>query len=364
MFRRRLDGSDKMILRRRWLLCVLVCMFCTGCETLAYYNQAFKGQVELLSNQRPLGEVIKDDNSPEQLKKQLSLIQDILAFAEQQLGLPVGGNFSHYVDTQRPYVVWNVFAADELSFKPKQWCYPIVGCASYRGYFKQGQAEAYADLLRAEGKDVYVGGIAAYSTLGWLDDPVLNTFVERNAMQLPALIFHELAHRILYVKGDTEFNESFASAVERIALERWLKHQNKPEAFSLYLKQKQRYDDFVEFVLFWKAQLEALYATDLSEEKKRQGKAELFKAMRSDYEQFKFNQQHYQGYDAWMSGLLNNAKLNTLATYQARVPAFLALYQQENSDFKKFIDACVELSRLKSTKRKQQVDDLMTVFLQ
>lgn len=313
--------------------------------------------MQLLSDQRPLDEVIQDAASPELVKQKLRYIEKILAFAEQELQLPVGENFSHYVDTQRPYVVWNVFAAPELSFQAKTWCYPVVGCASYRGYFNQAQADAYGEKLQSQGYDVYVGGIAAYSTLGWFDDPVLNTFVHRNEIQLPALIFHELAHRILYVGGDTEFNESFASAVERIALEHWLQKQNKSDTFSVYLRQKQTYDEFVAFVLFWKAKLEALYASEVEEEEKRQRKAELYRAMVNDYENFK--QQHHQGYDAWMDGVLNNAKLNTLATYQVWVPAFLALYNNSGGDWQKFIDACVTLSRLEKQEREQSLEQLL-----
>lgn len=343
----------------RYLLCVLAFMFCAGCETFAYYHQAIKGQMQLLSDQRPLDEVIQDPASPAPVRQKLQYIQDILVFAEQELQLPLGGNFSHYVDTQRPYVVWNVFAAPELSFQAKTWCYPVAGCTSYRGYFNQAQADTYGEKLRSQGYDVYVGGIAAYSTLGWFDDPVLNTFVYRNEIQLPALIFHELAHRILYVGGDTEFNESFASAVERIALERWLQKQNRPEIFSVYLHQKQTYDEFVAFVLSWKAKLEALYVSELEEEEKRQRKAELYHAMVNGYASFKQQHQNYQIYDAWMGGVLNNAKLNTLATYQVWVPAFLALYNNSGGDWQKFIDACVMLSRLEKQERERNLEQLL-----
>ena len=348
-----------MVHFRYWFLFILVLITCSGCESVVYYNQALKGQLELMKNQRPLTEIIENENTSAQLKNQLQIILEILTFADQQLQLPVGGNFSHYVEIDRPFVVWNVFAAGELSFEPRTWCYPIVGCASYRGYFDQSKADAYAKKLRGDGGDIYVGGISAYSTLGWVDDPVLSTFVWRNDKQLPALIFHELAHRILYVSGDTEFNESFASAVERIALERWLSNKNTPQAFEEYLKHKQYYDDFVVFVLSWKNRLDDMYRSNLSDNEKRALKNSLYSAMMDDYEIFKGDHNDYIAYDNWMSDTLNNAKINTSSTYQAKVPAFLALYEQHDGDFNKFIDACVKLSRQKKPVRDQQLDEFI-----
>ena len=348
-----------MIKHQYWFLFILILVTCSGCESITYYNQALKGQLELMKNQRPLTEVIENEITPALLKNQLQTILEILTFADQQLQLPVGGNFSQYVEIDRPLVVWNVFAADELSFDPKTWCYPIVGCASYRGYFDENKANAYAEKLRGDGGDIYVGGISAYSTLGWLDDPVLSTFISRNDTQLAALIFHELAHRIFYVSGDTEFNESFASAVERIALERWLNNKNNPQAFDVYLKHKQNYDDFVVFVLSWKKRLDLMYHSNLSDNEKRLLKDKLYSAMIDDYKVFKGNHNEYKAYDNWMSETLNNAKINTLSTYQAKVPAFLVLYEQHDGDFNKFIDACVMLSKQKKAIRDQQLDELM-----
>lgn len=333
-------------------------LLCSGCESLFFYKQAISGQSELFIKQQTLEEVISDKDTSATLKRQLEYIEEVLFFAEEELHLPVGDNFRHYVDIGRPYVVWNVLATGEFSFKPKKWCYPVVGCASYRGYFKIEPARAYVDNLRDEGNDVFVGGISAYSTLGWLDDPILSTFVYRNDMQLSALIFHELAHRILYVKGDTEFNESFASAVERIALERWLKHINSKE-FDLYLRQKNRYDAFVEFVLSWKARISQLYDSDISDEKKRSNKAILYQAMLDDYENFKASNDNYQGFDAWMNNTLNNAKIITLSTYQARVPDFLSLYDLNQKDFQKFIDTCTRISRLDKTERDRKLESLL-----
>jgi len=339
---------------RYLFLCVLILMACSGCESIAYYNQALKGQLELMKNQHPLMEVIENRNTSAQLKNQLQLILEILAFADQQLQLPVGGNFSHYVEINRPFVVWNVFAADEFSFEARTWCYPVVGCASYRGYFDQNKADAYAKKLQDEGGDIYIGGVSAYSTLGWLDDPVLSTFAWRNDTQLPALIFHELAHRILYIRGDTEFNESFASAVEQIALEKWLK--NDPQAFDVYLEHKQYHDDFVEFVLSWKMRLDAMYHADLNDIEKRALKKSLYSTMMDEYKIFRGE---HKAYDGWMNDTLNNAKINTLSTYQARVPAFLSLYEQHNDNFKMFIDACLTLSRQKKAIRDRKLDELV-----
>ncbi|NNC54177.1 MAG: aminopeptidase, partial [Pseudomonadales bacterium] len=199
----------------------------SGCESLAYYHQAVFGHLALLNNAEPIEQLLDRANAGESgtasdLQDKLLLVQALRAFARDELGLPVGRAYSRYVELERNYVVWNVFASEEFSITPKQWCFPVAGCVAYRGYFKRAHAEKKAASLANNGLDTYVAGAAAYSTLGWTADPVLSTFVERDEVALASLLFHELSHRLVYIKGDTEFNESLASSIESYALGRWL----------------------------------------------------------------------------------------------------------------------------------------------
>lgn len=211
----------RFLLFAHWGKLILVALFCTtlvACESISYYSQAVNGQLFLLRHRQDIQDLIDDAATPVELGDKLAVVLSIREFAEQSLGLPVQGNFATYVDLQRQFVVWNVFATPEFSMGPVTWCYPIAGCVSYRGYFDESDARTFADKTRQDGFDVYVGGVAAYSTLGWFDDSLLNTVIGREDYQLASLIFHELAHQQVYVKGDTDFNESFATAVEREGL--------------------------------------------------------------------------------------------------------------------------------------------------
>ncbi len=188
----------------------LLALAAQGCRQVAYYGQAVAGQVEILNLQEPLPRLIEDPATPEALRQRLALVMDIRRFAESGLSLPAGGHYLAYADLGRPFAVYSVFAAPEFSLTPKTWCYPVIGCAAYRGYFSATAAREYAAGLREASYDVYVAGVPAYSTLGWFRDPVLNTFIHREPADLAALVFHELAHQVLYVRDDTTFNESFA----------------------------------------------------------------------------------------------------------------------------------------------------------
>ncbi len=192
-----------------------------GCGEIEFYWQGIAGQTEIIARARPIDEVIAATPDPV-LKARLARAQAIRAFASRELALPDNRSYTNYADLGRPYAVWNVFAAPELSLSPRQWCFPIAGCVSYRGYFAEGDARAEAARIAAAGDDVHVGGVPAYSTLGYFDDPVLSTFVRYREVELARLIFHELAHQVVYVKDDTSFNESFATAVEEEGIARWL----------------------------------------------------------------------------------------------------------------------------------------------
>src|SRR5512140_485103 len=250
-----------------------------GCSAIDFYWQGVAGQMSLLARARPITDVVESTNDP-LLKKRLLQVQAIRAFAVRELGLPDNQSYTRYSDLGRPYVVWNVVATPELSLTPRQWCYAIVGCVSYRGYFNEDEARNEAQRLVARGDDVNLGGVAAYSTLGWFDDPVLSTFVRYKESELARLIFHELAHQVVYVKDDTAFNESFAVAVEEEGMQRWLSAQaSRPDAPQLaeeVARAKRLRADFRSLVRTTRDRLKALYASRLPEKQKREGKAETF----------------------------------------------------------------------------------------
>ena len=231
-----------------------------GCSTFGYYAQSISGHLAMLRSARPIQEVVADPGTPEPLRQRLLRAQEIRAFASSELGLPDNSSYREYADLHRPYVVWNVFATRELSLELKQWCYPVVGCAGYRGYFDREAAERAAEALRADGYEVNVAGVPAYSTLGWLPDPLLNTFIGGSEGQVASMVFHELAHQVVFVGGDTTFNESFATAVEREGVRRWLAVSNDPVLRRSYGEFSRRRQEFVDLLLKYRDQLEDLYA--------------------------------------------------------------------------------------------------------
>jgi predicted aminopeptidase len=230
---------------------------------VSYYSQAARGQLAILTSREKIEGLLQDPQLPAELREQFELVLQIREFAAQELQLPVADNYSTYVDLGREHVVWNVFAAPEFSTQAVNWCYPIAGCVSYRGYFSESSAEAYARELEQAGFDVYTGGVDAYSTLGWFDDSLLSSVVNRSDHQLAGLIFHELAHQVVFAPGDTTFNESFATAVEREGIRRWAQALGKQQ---LYLDAEQnlaRQAEFVALISHWQEQFEVLYSSRL-----------------------------------------------------------------------------------------------------
>jgi len=323
------------------LLAVAVC----GCESVHYYGQAIQGQYRILAARQPISEIMTDPESPEDLRERLAHILAVRQFAENELGLPVKNNYLAYVDLKRPYVVWNVTAAAEFSLTPKTWCYPVVGCAAYRGYFTEKNARRYADKLSSQGYEVYVAGVRAYSTLGWFDDPVLSTFIRYSEDQSAALIFHELAHQELYLKGDTAFNESFATAVEQEGLKRWQVQTQASYRYRDYLAKYRRQQQFIQLIMHYRRMLEALYQSDASPLKKREQKAAIFSALRGEFDRLKSSKNGWAAYDNWMNHSLNNAKIASVAAYHDFVPAFQKLLLENDGNMIQFYKACRKLAR-------------------
>jgi predicted aminopeptidase len=322
-----------------------------GCETMQYYSQAIKGQYEIVENRQPISEIMEDPDSAEYLRDKLAYILAVRQFAEDELHLPVDKHYLTYVDLDRPYVVWNVFATPEFSLAPKTWCYPIVGCAAYRGYFNRENAQQYADGLIDQGYDVYVAGVTAYSTLGWFDDPVLSTFIKYSKSQSAALIFHELAHQVLYVKGDTTFNESFATAVEQEGLQRWQTATQGSGIYRDYLKNYRRQQQFVQLVMQYRQSLETLYRSDVSATAKREKKASIFSELRNEFNRLKTSENGLSAYDYWMNNSLNNAKIGSVAAYHQFVPAFQKLLTETGGDLHRFYEECRQLAEAPAEER-------------
>jgi predicted aminopeptidase len=327
-----------------------------GCSTFAYYGQAIDGHLEMMRRAEPIAPQIADPATPAELRARLARALEIREFASRELGLPDNGSYRTYADLGRPYVVWNVFAAPEFSVEPRQSCFPVAGCVAYRGYYRQAAADDYGDGLRKGGDDVYVYGVVAYSTLGWFDDPVLNTFVRYPDAELARLVFHELAHQVVYVKGDTMFNESFAVAVEEEGVRRWLDRHGTPAERDAYAAGRQRRADFVRLALRYRGELERLYREPLSDEAKRAGKRQRLAEMDTEYRALKAGRWGgFAGYDRWFDGGVNNAKLGSVATYEELVPAFRALLARENGDLPRFYAVVKQLAKLDKAEREAEL---------
>jgi predicted aminopeptidase len=342
------------------VLCILICWATLwGCQTVNYYSQAIDGQCRILLKRQPISAIVSDPNSPQPLRESLTLILQLREFADNELQLPVNSHYLTYVDLQRPFVLWNVFATPEFSLTPKTWCYPVAGCAAYRGYFDEKNAQQYARELDEQGYDVYVGGVTAYSTLGWFDDPVLSTFVRYSQAQTAALIFHELAHQKLYVKDDTAFNESFATFVEQEGLRRWQLASGSERIYSDYQRQHRRRRQFVQLIMHCRQQLELLYQSDLEPSEKRVRKTTIFSELRNEFNQLKTHQTELSAYDVWMNQSLNNAKISSVVAYHDFLPAFRKMLTQYAGELNQFYDACRQLTQKDKAERHQILESYM-----
>lgn len=329
-----------------------------SCATMRFYTQAASGQLELLAKRQPLAELTLDPETPEGLRRRLREVEQLRRFAVESLGLPGNGSYQSYVDLKRPFVVWNVFAAPEFSLTPLRWCFPFVGCVSYRGYFAEEGARRFAHSLQAQGYDVFVGGVVAYSTLGWFADPVLNTMLRLDDLRLAKVIFHELAHQKLYIPDDTAFNEAYATKVAQVGVERWLKSQGREQASIEFQREERRELEFVALVLETRKQLESLYASPLNVSAMRAAKERIFQDMRRSYRAIKRQWDGYDKYDAWMAAGLNNAKIASVLTYHERIAGFEALLKAANDELERYYVLVRLIGQLPSPKRTSCLEGL------
>jgi len=322
-----------------------------GCTTAEYYSQAVVGHLEIMRLAKPIPERIADPATPASLRVRLERVQAMRDFASRELGLPDNGSYRSYADIGRPYAVWNVFVAPEFSVTAQQSCFPVAGCVSYRGYYAQRDAERYGAEARARGDDVYIGGVAAYSTLGWFDDPVLSTFIRYPDGELARLLFHELAHQVVYVKDDTVFNESFAVSVEREGVRRWLALHGTQADRAAYADLQHRKEAFVALVLRYRDRLAELYREPLSDADKRAAKARLIARMEADYRALKAEWGGFAGYDRFFAQQVGNAHFASIAAYTQLVPAFEALLGREDHDLPRFYAAVKALAERPKAER-------------
>ncbi|HEK1006926.1 TPA: aminopeptidase [Pseudomonas putida] len=334
----------------RGLVPVLGAFLLNGCSSLGYYGQLAEGQWQLLRARQPVQQVLADPTSTPQLRARLQHAEQARVFASEQLKLPDNGSYRVYADLGRPYVVWNVFATPELSLQPVTHCFPIAGCVAYRGYYRQGAARGAAALMRREGMDVYVGGVEAYSTLGWFDDPILSSMVGWGDERLATVIFHELAHQRVYVQDDTEFNESFATFVEQEGTRQWRVARGLAANQG---DQGQQREQFIRLVLASRERLQAIYAGPMDDAHKRAAKQAEFERLRREYRQVRDTQ--WAGdkrYDAWMYTPMSNAKLLPFGLYDQWVPAFAAVFRGARGDWARFYQEVEALGRLPAEQRK------------
>jgi len=348
------------LLRRMTLGLMLLSV--AGCAELGYYAQSVEGHLGLMARRVPVERLLGADETPEQLRDRLALAQRIRRFASNQLALPDNRSYRDYVDVERPYVVWNVVVAPELSLDPKRWCFPVVGCVSYRGYYDEVEARAFAAGWRAAGYDVSVGGVRAYSTLGWFADPLLSTMLRGSDTYLAGVIFHELAHQVVYIDDDTAFNEAFAVSVEREGLRRWLAERERSHgltgAVAHYNTQNARHQKFLDLIRRVRSDLAKLYESGLSAGEKRAEKQTRFDRLAREYATLRASWGGYAGYDAWFSSGPNNAKLALLATYWQKVPAFERLLANKGYDLPRFYAAVAAIGVLPRAEREARLTEL------
>jgi len=329
----------------------------SGCSNLGYYAQSVGGHLAIVRSAKPVPDWLADDATPAALKQRLQLTQRIRDYAVTELGEPDNASYRRYADLQRGAAVWNVVAAPELSLTLQTWCFPVVGCVGYRGYYARADADAFAATLRAQGQEVSVYGVPAYSTLGLLPfdgfaDPLLNTFIDYPEGELARLIFHELAHQIAFAKGDTVFNESFATAVERIGGERWLVERADAKAREDAEHSEARRADFRALTARYRDEFNTLYRSAASDDAKRAGKAALMARLRTDYARLKSERWGgFSGYDGWLARA-NNASFGVLAAYDELVPDFERLFEREGRDFTRFYAEVKRLAALPENERR------------
>jgi predicted aminopeptidase len=335
---------------RRILAVLATSLALGGC----YLLQAAGGQLDVLARSRPIGEVAADPATSTATRTRLELVAQAREFAVQELGLPDGKSFRRYADLGRPFAIWSVVATPEFSIEPRRWCFPIAGCVAYLGFFDADSARSRALELASHGNDVSVGGVATYSTLGHLPDPVFNTMLGWREPRLLGTIFHELAHEQLYVADDSEFNEAFASVVAAAGIRRWYAGRAPSSELDDWERQEAREREFAALLAAARAQLAALYASGVPPAAMRVAKEREFGRLKFEYSGLRTRWGGYDGYDAWFDRALNNAHLAAVATYEQCVPG-LERELEASGSLAAFYRRAADLGRLERADRHASV---------
>ena len=337
----------------------MLCAFAlTGCTTVGYYAQSVTGHLGLMYRARPIETVIAAPDTEPRLAARLRTALDIRGFASDALALPANASYRRYVELDRRFVVWNVVATPELSLSPRQWCFPVAGCLSYRGYFSESAAAAYAGGLESEGWDVTVAGVRAYSTLGWFADPLLSSMVELPEYLLARIVFHELAHQRLYVPGDPELNESFAVVVERAGVDRWIEAAGRADLTELHRISAGREAAFLALLRGVRRDLEAVYASSRSDAEKRAAKVKRIERLKARYAALRTGWEDGPTYDAWFERGVNNAAVALVSTYDRWVPALEGLLARYGGDLRALYRAGDALAALPPDERRSRLEAL------
>lgn len=335
---------------------VVAVWFTLGCQSLQYYGHALTGHTAIIMRSRPIDTLLEARDTPDFLRQRLRRVNEILDFAATRLHLPAGRSYRRYADVGREHVAWNVFAAPRYSVEPLSWCYPVVGCVAYRGFFSARKASAFAASLRAAGHDVFVGGIDAYSTLGRLADPVLSTYIDYPEAELAGLLFHELSHQLLYVEDDTTFNESFATAVELAGARLWLERHDRAESMTAYLARRAHRERVAELMIDARRRLAAHYRRGGESAWLEAGKRRILDRVHAQYRAIAegANMSDAEGLPR---ARLNNAYLAVFGAYHGLEPAFSRLLASHDGDFAAFYDHVRALARLPGEIRHERLAD-------
>lgn len=349
---------------KKYLLLILVTgisLALLACSDFGYYRQSVAGHLSIMAKRQPITALLSDPDRPDRLKEELRLVLAVREYADEALGLPVKESFSTYADIERPYVVWNVVAAPAYSLAAREWCFPVAGCVPYRGYYAEADALQFAASLREQGLDTHVYGVSAYSTLGWFDDPVLSSFVTYPDWALAGLLFHELAHQVVYADDDGDFNEAFATLVEQEGVRRWLQANRSEDEQGKYRRYRERDDQFQALVAVTRQRLLACYDEaryGFANAEKQACKDASFVQMRQGYEDLRQQWNGDTRYDRWFEQGLNNARFISAQTYRHNLPAFELLLRQQQGDLPGFYAAAKRLSKLPPVERRQAMSDL------
>lgn len=323
----------------------------SGCSTLGYFAHTTNGHLALVTAKEPITEILASKKYTEKQRAQLAEVLRIRTFASEGIGLPSNKSYTEYVHIEREHVTWIVFATDELSLKPTTWCYWALGCVPYRGYFAKNKAEQFAAELYQTGHDVYIAPVPAYSTLGWFTDPLLSTMLRNGEIITAEYIFHELVHQLIYFKNDTEFNEAFASAVARLAVEDWLTAEGEMDQLLRYQEALAKRDKLFSLTKKLRRHLSEIYTGGMTEQLKLQLKQQAFDQHRDSFHLLTKDWPNLDVYRKSALSDMNNAKLNAQSTYNDLIPDFIALFQRCEKEYKRFYSAVARLEKLERTER-------------